>query len=425
MSFFAASSELSAWVRDLPDGWRKNWLKWSVRLHTDRATEDEAAELPYISNEDITSWTGKLLKRDPQPTEADGRKFQSDDVLFNKLRPYLAKVYHAEFPGISSGELLCLRPSGSVFPRYLFYVVASNGFIASVNAETFGSKMPRADWEIAGHQDLPLPPLKTQRRIAQFLDEKTGQVDALVEKKLALLERLVEKRQALITRAVTKGLDPGVPMRDSGIDWLGEIPAHWKIFPLKRKVESSTYGVSASLEPDGKVAILRMGNLNDGELDFSNLKFLDNLDRGLLLHPRDVIFNRTNSLDLVGKTAIYRGNFGGDLSLASYLVRFRFLRGYSAEYANYVMRTDILMNFARTLALPSIGQANLNPSRYAAISFPIPPIGEQDAIVRFLNTNVELLKKTGGEIEKSVIQLNEFRSALISAAITGKIRGLQ
>jgi type I restriction enzyme S subunit len=230
MSYFARSDELPAWVGDLPDDWKRDWLKWSVRLSTERPTEEEQAQLPYISNEDIASWTGKLMNDQPRPAESDGRKFQVDDVLLNKLRPYLAKVYHADFDGVSSGELLCLRPSNIVLPRFLFYVLVSKGFIDSIDAETFGSKMPRADWEIVGHQPLPLPSLETQRRIAQFLDEKTARIDGLIEKKRALLDRLAEKRQALITRAVTKGLNPDAPMKPSGIDWLGDIPAHWEVF---------------------------------------------------------------------------------------------------------------------------------------------------------------------------------------------------
>ena len=146
----------------------------------------------------------------------------------------IAKAYHATFDGVSSGELLCLRPSHVVEPRFLFYTLVSKGFIDTINAETFGAKMPRADWGIVGHQPLPLPPLDTQRRIARFLDEKTARVDALIEKKRALLDRLAEKRQALITRAVTKGLNPDAPMKPSGIDWLGDIPAHWEVTRVKR-----------------------------------------------------------------------------------------------------------------------------------------------------------------------------------------------
>ena len=214
---------------------------------------------------------------------------------------------------------------------------------------------------------MPLPPLDIQRRIARFLDEKTAQIDGLIEKKRALLDRLAEKRQARITRAVTKGLNPDAPMKPSGIDWLGDIPAHWEVLPLKRVLASSTYGISASLEPSGEIAVLRMGNLVDGEIDFGDLHFLDEIDEDLLLDLNDVVFNRTNSLALVGKASIFRGSPSVPVSLASYLVRFRFTERYNPEYANYVMGTQVLMSLGRTLALPSIGQANLNPSRYALI----------------------------------------------------------
>ena len=99
MSYFARSDELPAWVADVPESWGSDWLKWRVRLSTERPSEEEQAQLPYISNEDIASWTGKLLKDEPQPAESEGRKFQTNDVLLNKLRPYLAKVYHADFDG--------------------------------------------------------------------------------------------------------------------------------------------------------------------------------------------------------------------------------------------------------------------------------------------------------------------------------------
>ena len=233
MSYFARSDELPEWAAQVPEGWDSNWLKWSVDLSKNRPTEEQREALPYISNEDIASWTGKLLIEEPEPAEANSRRFQVNDILFNKLRPYLAKVYHARFDGASSGELLCLRPSHAVEPRFLFYVLVSKGFIDTINAETFGAKMPRADWEIVSHQPLPLPPLDTQRRIARFLDEKTTRIDGLIEKKRTLLDRLAEKRQTLITRAVTKGLNAEIPMKPSGIDWLGDIPAHWSLIPFK------------------------------------------------------------------------------------------------------------------------------------------------------------------------------------------------
>ncbi len=425
MSYFARSDELAQWAAHVPQNWESDWLKWSVDLSTKRPTEEEQVTLPYISNEDVESWTGKLLVEEPKPAEADSRIFQKDDVLFNKLRPYLAKVYHATFDGVSSGELLCLRPSKTVEPRFLFYVLVSKGFIDTINAKTFGAKMPRADWEIVGHQPLPLPALETQQRIASFLDEKTDRIDGLIEKKRALLDRLAEKRQALITRAVTKGLNPDASMKPSGIDWLGDIPAHWELLPLKRVLASSTYGVSASLEPSGLVAVLRMGNLVEGEIDFGDLRFLDDISEELLLAEKDVVFNRTNSLDLVGKSAIFRSSPGFPVSLASYLVRFRFTERYDPEYANYVMGTHVLMALGRTLALPSIGQANLNPSRYALIEFPIPPNKEQSEIAAYLREKSNEIDKIATQVKQSTEALAEYRSALITAAVTGQIAELR
>ena len=203
ISLDTRDDEQPDWAVYIPENWRSDLLKWCVQLSTERPTIDEQDSLPYISNEDISSWTGKLLTDEPQPSESEGRKFQGDDVLFNKLRPYLAKVYHACFDGVSSGELLCLRPSVEVIPRFLFYVLTSKCFIDTINAESFGAKMPRADWEIVGHLPLPLPSIDTQHQIVGFLDEKTAQTEELVEKILLSIELLDKYRSALITAAVT------------------------------------------------------------------------------------------------------------------------------------------------------------------------------------------------------------------------------
>jgi type I restriction enzyme S subunit len=168
-----------------------------------------------------------------------------------------------------------------------------------------------------------------------------------------------------------------------------------------------------------------MGNLQNGELDFTDLRYLNEIDAGLLLKPRDVVFNRTNSLDLVGKAGIYRGNYDGQLSLASYLVLFRFDDRYDPEFANYAMSADVLMALGRTLALPSIGQANLNPNRYAAIDFPVPPIEEQIEIAAHIADQLAMLSAAEGQITASIAKLAEYRSALITSAVTGQIEGLR
>lgn len=408
---------------ELPHDWRCDWLKWHVN-YVNEQTYNEL-DLPYLSNEMIESWTGRYSLPDTDQERADGRRFKPDDVLFNKLRPYLAKVVHADFDGVSSGELLCLRPSARVFPRFLFYYLVSERLIEAVNAATFGAKMPRADWEILGHQPLPLPRPDTQRRIAAFLDDATAQIDGLVKKKRRLLELLAEKRQSLVTRAVTKGLDPSTPTKPSGIDWLGDIPAHWEAFPLKRLLSTATYGISASLSSEGEVAVLRMGDIVEGRVVLDQPKFVDDVPDALLLRERDVLFNRTNSLALVGKAGLYDGSYPGKISFASYLVRMRFAEPNDPEFFNYVMNTPNVLEIARRLSLPSIGQANLNPSRYSQVDFPVPPPNEQKELIQYLNHETGKMISLSEKIKDSIAVLEEYRSALITAAVSGKIEGLR
>lgn len=424
MSYFQHSSELPQWVGKLPADWHADWLKWHVRLSTERPSDDEAENLPYIANEDITSWTGKLLNPDPQPADADSRKFLRDDVLFNKLRPYLAKVFHAPFAGVSSGELLCLRAADYVLPRYLFYVVSSKAFVDVVNAETFGSKMPRADWETVGHQPLPLPPLEIQKRIAAFLDEKTAQIDGLIEKKQALLERLAEKRQALITQAVTKGLDPAAPMKDSGIDWLGDIPAHWDMLPLRRIADRVTTGrtpptIAGDFFTEGEVPWFTPGDF-DGLILGKAEKALvpDAFTEGYaVLYP-------ANSVLLVGigatlgKVAISPVECASNQQINAITIS-RDDDPLFLTYFLYAYRAEIRMS-ASGNTLPI-----LNQDKTKAIMVTRPPLGEQNAIGMFVSQIDAKIAQVAKRVTDSIILLYEQRSSLITAAVTGCIEGLQ
>lgn len=434
MSFFARSNELPAWAAGVPESWCSDWLKWNVSLSTERPTEAEQERLPYISNEDIASWTGKLLKDHPQPAESDGRKFRAGDVLLNKLRPYLAKVYHAEFDGISSGELLCLRPSANVLSRYLFYVVASKGFINTIDAETFGSKMPRADWEIIGHQPLPLPPLETQRRIARFLDEKTARIDGLIERKRALLERLSEKRQALITRAVTKGLNPAAAMKRSGIDWLGDIPAHWAVLPMKRRIIKMEQGWSPAADErpatDNEWGVLKSGCVNDGVYNESSHKTLPSIldpKPELEVRPGDILMCRASgSLKYIGSVALVHET-RSRLMFSDKTYRIT-LDTSSVDPSFFVysmgskhLRDQILLSVSGAEGLAN----NIAQSSVSRYLHSLPPLAEQIEIASHLSRIDMWIENSKALIENSVEQLNDYRSALIASAISGQIPELQ
>ena len=423
-------------LKNIPDSWIKATVNkyCEVRLGKMLQTEpsSEKDELkPYLRAVNIAKAGLDLAHEFSMwitPAELERFRLLKGDILVSEGGDAgRTAVFDSENEYYFQNAINRIRPDSSnrVIPKFIYYwfiFLKVAGYVEMVcNVAT----IPHFTAEKVKASPLVLPPIEIQQRIAQFLDERIERIDELIEKKRVLLERLAEKRQVLITRAVTKGLNPAIPLKPSGIDWLGDIPAHWDVSPLRRLLRSSTYGISASLEPIGEIAVLRMGNLVDGEINFGDLRFLDEIDESLLLDTEDVVFNRTNSLDLVGKASIFRGNVDFPVSLASYLVRFRFTDEYAPEYANFVMGTEGLLSLARTLALPSIGQANLNPSRYALIEFPIPPVREQSQIVRYLVEETRRIQAIRDRVLCSLQQLADYRAALITAAVTGKIAGLQ
>lgn len=425
MSYFAASETKPGWIDNLPQGWTSNWLKWATSLSTQRPSEEESETLPYISNEHIESWTGKLLIQNAEPSESDGRKFTKGDVLFNKLRPYLAKVYQAEFDGISSGELLCLTPSNRLHSRFLFYVTSSKLFVDAVNLETFGSKMPRADWEIVGHQPLPLPPIETQKKIVAFLDEKTAQIDGLIEKKRALLDRLAEKRQALITQAVTKGLNPSAPMKDSGIDWLGKVPEHWGVLPIRRVAKKVGTGRTPSTNEGDYFSEREIDWYTPG--DFGGRLELGVSQRFLTL---DAISENAASLYPAGTLMLV--GIGATLGKVGVTTKpssanqqinaIQFLYEQSARYF-----ANVLVAFRDEVRMSSNGNTLgiLNQDGTKSLVVPVPPQEEQTGIVNFLAQGEESDEAITSKVTASIAALEEYRAALISSAITGKLGGLQ
>lgn len=198
------------WENYRPDNW-DNWrLKFAAPLTTDRGNQD-LQQLEYLGMENVESWTGKLVGtvlNDEANEEKDilqttGIAFDSYHVLFGKLRPYLAKVFLPNGSGICSTEFLVLEPIKSINRKYLFYALLTKEFIATVNASTFGSKMPRANWDFIGSQSIPVLPISEQDKIVNYLDRETAEIDALISEKERLIALLKERPSALITAAVT------------------------------------------------------------------------------------------------------------------------------------------------------------------------------------------------------------------------------
>jgi type I restriction enzyme S subunit len=190
------------WIGKVPAHWQSKRFKHNLKLKTDKADTRTFA----IALEHIESWSGRLIPNESE-FDGDGTVFRKGDILFGKLRPYLAKVYLSETSGEAVGDIWVLRPIGENSPEFLQYQLLNREFITTVNASTTGAKMPRADWGYVGSLPAPTPPLTEQVSIAEFLKRATTRIDQLIEKTKASIELLNEHRAALITAAVTGKID--------------------------------------------------------------------------------------------------------------------------------------------------------------------------------------------------------------------------
>jgi type I restriction enzyme S subunit len=306
-------------------------------------------------------------------------------------------------------------------PQFLFYHLFNSSLQGRFTASGNKSTIAHLPAEALRTYRFSFPPCTEQIHIVAFLNNEIGKIDALMEEQRRLIALLEEKRQAVISYAVTKGIDPDVPMKDSEVKWLGRVPKHWTVCLLKRAFRSVDYGISDSLDSEGAVAILRMGNIEDGAIVTNDLKYTDSVDIALLLEAGDLLYNRTNSLDLVGKVGMFLGDEKKPFSFASYLVRLRTASESIPRYFAYMLNAEGLLGIARANAFVAIGQSNLNPSRYGEIAVAIPPKLEQVAIVEHLDRTTGELDALTVTAKRAIDLLQERRSALISAAVTGQI----
>ena len=191
-----------AWLGDVPSHWQNKRLKFSIGNISEKV-DAQTSDLRYFGLENIQSFTGKIISDVELTSEGVGNAFQKGDVLFGKLRPYLAKVYLAEENGLSSTEALVFRANKEILPQFLKYYCLSPDFISAVNGTTFGSKMPRASWEDISSFRIVYPPVDEQIQIVEFIDQETQKIDQMTETVNRTIERLKEYRSTLITQAVT------------------------------------------------------------------------------------------------------------------------------------------------------------------------------------------------------------------------------
>ena len=406
------------WFGTIPCHWKMVRVRAIARNIVDLTFEWKRNDI-CLGLEHVESWTGRFTPADGQ-TGFSGqmKRFRAGDILFGKLRPYLAKVTCPGQSGICVGEFLVLRLiCADVSPRYLECLLRSKPSIDAIDTSTFGARMPRTDWQFIGNLQIPIPSLPDQIAIVRLLENVERQVRRYVRAKERSIGLLEEEKQAIINQAVTRGLDPNVRLKASGVEWLGDVPGHWERRRLKTVLrpidERSTTGDQTllSLRRDHGVVVYAE--------HFKRPPQSRSLVGFKLVRIGQLVVNRlqaNNGLVFNSKVA---GLVSPDYSVFEERIPIHM------QYLSDLLRTSTYRAYFRRnatgLGTGTAGFLRLYDDAFLRTPVFLPPVTEQRSIVEHLaKANVErgaAIRRAHRQIEL----LQEYRTRLIADVVTGKL----
>lgn len=300
--------------------------------------------------------------------------------------------------------------SEKYFYKYIFYWTKSLNFYELTNATTVPA-LRKTDLE---NIPIPLPPLNEQQRIVNRIESLFAKLDRakeLIENTLAQFE---QNKMAILHKAFTGELTAKW-RKENNIDL-----SSWQEKTVDELCTSLKYGTSKKSNPEGSVVVLRMGNLQNGEIDWSNLMYTDDKDdiEKYLLKKGDVLFNRTNSPELVGKTSIYRGEYPA--IYAGYLIKLDYGKDIIGEYLNYMMNSTKAKHYCYTVKTDGVSQSNINAKKIGAFEIPVPTIEEQQEIVNILDRLLAKYNKIKN-LEQQLEKIELLKKAILAKAFRGEL----
>ena len=459
-------------TRQLPEGWASTTLGEAC-LPVDKASPTQRPDeiftyldIASIDNAQLRivsprTWLGK-----DAPSRARQR-VKAGSILFSTVRTYLKNIamVPAELDGqIASTGFCVLSPSDQMNAGFVFYFVQHDEFVARVNPLQRGTSYPAVRDSDVLSQEVPLAPIAEQHRIVAEIEKQFTRLYASVaalkrvqanlkryrasvlkaacegklvstEAELAraegrdyepadrLLERILTERRA---RWEAQEKRRGRYKEPVGPDATGlpELPEGWVWVTVGQLSSRIEYGTStkASSVPSG-IPILRMGNIQDGELNFSDLKYLEGdhpeTQKTILGHG-DLLFNRTNSAELVGKSAVYK-DWHPEACFASYLIRVSFLPDIAPDYVCTFINSRHGRAYIAQVRNQQVGQANVNGTKLAAMPIPLPPLAEQCRIVAEVERCLSVIQQTEASVEANLTRAERLRQSILKQAFSGKL----
>jgi type I restriction enzyme S subunit len=422
------------WLGDIPEHWRVKRIKFLVNKIGSGKTPKGGSEvyidsgIMLIRSQNVYDDGFRLddvvyIDDEIDNIQANSRVF-ANDILLNITGASIGRVclVPTDFQKANVNQHVCIfRPKlKEIFPQYLHLLFCSTQGKEQIFSYENGTSREGLNFQEAGNLTFAIPPLNEQQKIAQFLDYKTKQIDELIKKKETLIEKLDEKRTSLISHAVTKGLDSSVPMKDSGIEWLGNIPEHWKSIRIKF-IGDIKYGLGEPPEQlDDGLPIIRATDIYRGIIDGSKVQ---------RVNPDKVPWSRNPELKVGDILVVRSGAYTGDSAIvpdewAGAIAGYDMVLTPTKAYSKYIalnLLSKHILEGQIYLAKSRAAQPHLNAEELGNTIICLPPIKEQKLISQYLDQKTTQIDQQKAKIKEAIELLKEYRTSLITNAVTGKI----
>jgi type I restriction enzyme S subunit len=412
------------WFGSVPEHWLKTRLKFSAAINMGQSPTSEDCNqdgigLPFLQgNAEFT----KLYPMPKSFCEIPRKIASSGDLLFSVRAPVGALNIADQTYGIGRG-LCAIKVSNNLVGQYLWWLIPV--IRSELDSVSTGSTFDAVSAEEVQNVTFCQPSKAEQQKIANFLDHETAKIDTLIEKQQQLIQLLKEKRQAVISHAVTKGLNPNAPMRDSGVEWLGEVPKHWEVKRL-RFIADVQSGVAKGKDNSGletiEVPYLRVANVQDGFLDLETVTTIEipssSLER-YLLRVGDVLMNEGGDFDKLGRGHVWNGEIEPCIH-QNHVFAIR-PKAVSSEWLNEITGSHYAQFYFMTRSKQSTNLASISSTNIMELPVVLPPTVEQQQILKTVSDKRTQFDALTAKAQHAIGLLKERRTALISAAVTGKI----
>lgn len=436
------------WLGDIPSHWDLQRLKVILNERNEKNDPIKSTNILSLTmHQGVIPYSEKEGSGGNKPKEdlTAYKLVYENDIVLNSMNVIVGSVGISKYFGIASLVYYMLYPRSlnQTNIRFYNYIFQAKSFQENLGRLGTGILIKKSEssgklntirmkisMEDLNNEILTIPSVEEQTQIANFLDHETAQIDTLIAKQEKLIELLKEKRQAVISHAVTKGLNPNVPMKNSGVEWLGEVPEHWKVAPIKRIINLMEQGKSPECEnipaTSDQWGVLKTSCVNNGVFHANQNKALpENIKPHTQYQVKagDVLMSRASgSINLIGSVALVPENVQENLLLSDKIFRIHLSKDCDSRFFTLLLATPYMRTLIERAISGAEGMAN-NITKTAILEFisAIPPLDEQLQLVVYLNQKIETFNSLIEKSSRAIEVMQERRTALISSAVTGKI----